>query len=55
MEFYKKNTHNEMSALKDKVDGNLSQIFFLIRNDHLIEEATQQLIANLHDWPKLLS
>ncbi len=44
-----------MNSLKDRISSNLTLIFFLIRNDYLLEDQTQKLIANLHDWPWLLS
>lgn len=55
MEFYKKNLTLEMTGLSNRIEENHNLIFFLIRNDFIFEESTQQLIANLHDWPSLLS
>ncbi len=55
MEFYKNNLTLEMTGLSNRIEQNRNLIFFLIRNDFIFEESTQQLIANLNDWPSLLS
>ena len=55
MEFYKNNLALEMTSLRNRIDQNRSLICFLIRNDFVFQDSTQQLIVNLHEWPYLLS
>jgi hypothetical protein len=51
MDMYKNNLILEMTSLRDRIHANRQIIFFLVRNDRLLDDSILDLIHSLHDWP----